>query len=251
MFKKELAPGIIQYMFPPRREEDYYGYNIVAIIYEKKALLIDAAFEDEASRVLKDLHASGIEIDKVIISHFHDDHMQGLKVLPKVPVYGSGHYQETLDMWTPKEEHKYFTPTVSVERPMTIKFGNHTLEIIPSPGHSVCTVLVKINEQFLHAADEIMYSNDGKPLLPSIESRGDIKRQLESWNKIKEYQDFTVIPGHGSEIEGSKLYKDIQNRYAYAKAILEAEGSITYEEATSNCDCTFLHIDWFEHLAEK
>jgi len=251
VIKKELAPSIVQYMFPPRKEENHYGYNIIAVINEKKAVLIDVAFEDEASQVLDDLSANGIMIDKVIISHFHDDHMEGLKLLPNVTVYGSHCYQETLDMWTPKAEHKYFVPTVAVEKTMTIKFGNHILEIIPLPGHSVCTVLVKINEQFLYAADEILYSNDWQPLLPALSSRADIKRQLESWSKINDYQAFTIIPAHGSVLEGNKLHKDIQNRSAYAKAILMADGKITYEEAVSNCDCTFLQTDWFDDLAEK
>jgi len=251
MLKIELAPGIIQYMFPPKKEENHYGYNIVAVTHESKAILIDVAFEAEASQVFEDLSANGIAIDKVIISHFHDDHMEGLKVLPKTPVYGSHRYQDTLDMWTPKEEHIYFIPTIAVEKPMSIEFGNHKLEIIPSPGHSICTMLVKINEKFLYVSDEIVYSNDGQPLLPAIESRGEIKRQLESWNKIREYHALTIIPTHGAVLEGSMLHRDIQNRSAYANAILMADGALTYEEATINCDCMFLQREWFDDLARE
>jgi len=251
MIKKDLAAGIVQYMFPPKKPENHYGYNIVAITHKNKALLIDVAFEDEASQVIEDLSANDIVVDKVIVSHFHDDHMEGLKLLPNVTIYGSHRFQETLDMWTPKEKHKYFIPAIAVEKPMTIEFGNHRLEIIPLPGHSVCTVIIKINEQFLYTADEILYSNDGQPLLPGLEGRGVIKRQLKAWNKIKDYQALTIIPGHGSAIEGSALLKDIQNRSAYAQSISEADGSITYEEAVRNCDCTFLQIDWFDDLAEK
>lgn len=251
MIKTELASGIIHYMFPPKKDEDHYGYNILAIIHEDKAVLIDTAFEDEARQVLDDLSANGIMLDRIIISHFHNDHMEGLKLLPKIPVYGSSRFQDTLDMWTPKEDHKYFTPSIIVDEPMVLELGNHTLEIIPSPGHSVCTVLVKINNQFLHVADEIIYSNEGQPLLPSIESRGDIKRQLESWGNIKDYHSFTIIPGHGVVLEGSELHKDLKNRSAYAEAILGAANEpITYEEAVKNCDCTYLHSNWFDHLAE-
>lgn len=63
----------------------------------------------------------------------------GLKVMPSVPVYGSNYYKDTLNMWTPKAEHKYFTPTVSVKAPLKIQFGIHEVEIIPFPGHSICT----------------------------------------------------------------------------------------------------------------
>jgi len=251
MLKKELSPEIIQYIFPTRSKGAHYGDNITAVVHEDKAILVDVGFEDEMRQVIDDLYANGITIDKVIISHFHDDHMEGLKLLPNASVYGSSRFQETLNMWTKKEEHKYFTPTVAVTEPTTIEFGRHTLEIILLPGHSVCTVLVNINGQFLHVADEIMYSPDGRPILPSIESRGNIKRQLESWSKIKDYQDFTIIPGHGAAFDGSKLQADLQNRIAYAEAILAAgELPLTYEEAVRSCDCEFLHSYWFDHLAE-
>jgi len=250
MLKKELSSDILQYIFPPRREGVHFGDNITAVIHENKAVLIDVGFEDEAKQVFEDLSEMGITIDKVIISHFHDDHMNGLKLLSDVPVYGSSHFQHALDMWVEKEEHKHFVPSVVVEQPMKIEFGNHTLEIIPSPGHSMCTVLVKINEQFLHVADEIMYSPDGQPLLPSIECRGDIKRQLESWDRIKDYQTLDIIPGHGATFEGNTLLQDLQNRSAFARTILKAESAITYEEAVKDCDCTFLHSNWFDHLAE-
>jgi len=180
MLKTKLAPDIIHYMFPPSKAENHYGYNIIAIIHESKAILIDVAFESHARQVIEDLSCFGIAIYKVIVSHFHDDHMEGLKLLPNVLVYGSSHFQETLDMWTPKQDHKYFTPTITIEQPTTIEFGRrHKLEIIPSPGHSICTVLVKINDKFLHVADEILLSNDGRPILPSIENRSHIQRQLE------------------------------------------------------------------------
>ncbi|MCL2840698.1 MAG: MBL fold metallo-hydrolase [Defluviitaleaceae bacterium] len=250
MKKIELAQGIILYTFPPRREGAYFGDSITAIIDNNQAILIDVGFPDEAQQVLEDLTSKGIAIDKIIISHFHDDHMDGLKVLPKVPVYGSSRFQETLDLWTEKEDHQYFTPTIAVEQPIKIEHGIHMLEIIPQLGHSLCTVLVKINEQFLHVADEIMYATNNHPLLPSIEGRNRINVQLESWNKIKDYNTFTIIPGHGLPLDGNKLRKDIENRTIYAEAILATNNPISFEDATKNCDCTFMHRDWHDHFAE-
>ena len=252
MTKIDLGSGVIQYMFPPSKTENHYGYNIIAIVDNDEAILIDTAFEEQAQQVFEDFSVQGISIKGVVISHFHDDHMQGLKVLPKVPVYGSYRFQETLGMWTPKEEHENYTPSVIVKEPITIKLGSHTLEIIPSSGHSVCTVLVKIDEQFLHVADEIIYSNDGQPILPSIESRENIKRQLESWERIRNHLPLAIIPAHGPVLRGIKLQRGLKNCQAFAEAILAAgDDSITYEEATKNCDCIFLHVDWFSHLSES
>ena len=251
MLKTELSPNIIHYTFPPRRDKDHYGDSITAIIDESKAVLIDVGFEDELQQVLDDLSASGITVDKVIISHFHDDHMNGLKLLRNVHVYGSSRFQETLDLWTAKEEHAYFAPSVAVKTPTTVKLGNHTLEIIPSAGHSVCTVLTNIDGKFLHVADEIMYSPDGRPILPSIVSREDIKVQLESWSKLKDYQGLTIIPGHGAALTANEAQADLKNRQAYAEAIFAAgDKPLTYADAVRHCDCEFLHSSWFKRLAK-
>ena len=107
MIKKELSAGIILYMFPPTTSK--FGFNIVAVIDGDKAVLIDAAYENQAQQVLEDLAASGITIDKIIISHFHADHLFGINALPDVPIYGGSRYEETLvfEKSTAEEVKKY------------------------------------------------------------------------------------------------------------------------------------------------
>ena len=63
MFKKQLSEGVILYTFNPDTGR-HFGYNITALIDENKAILIDTAYEEQAL--------------------IHDDHIYGLKVLPKV-----------------------------------------------------------------------------------------------------------------------------------------------------------------------
>lgn len=50
---------------------------------------------------------------------------------------------------------------------------------IPFPGHSLCTIIIKINDKFLYIADEMMFSEDGRPILPSTDLNC-IKRHIES-----------------------------------------------------------------------
>ncbi|MCL2855813.1 MAG: hypothetical protein FWE21_09390 [Defluviitaleaceae bacterium] len=112
-------------------------------------------------------------------------------------------------------------------------------------------MLVKINDKFIHVADEVMLTNDGKPLLPGLEGRHVLQRQLDSWNYMKGYckPEITIICGHGPVMEGGKLEKDLQNRIEYAKAIMEANGAISYEDATKNCHCDFVGKPWHDHFA--
>ncbi len=249
MLKSELSQGIVRYTFDPLPGK-HFGNNIIALIDGGKVLLIDTAYEFQASQALKDISGSGFEIDKIIISHFHDDHMQGLKVLPKVLTYGSEHYKTTLEMWTEKEEHKYFIPTVPIKDKYTIDFGKHHIVLIPFPGHSLCTLITKINDRYLHIADELMFSNDGRPILPSADPNC-IKRHVESLSRLKAFNSYIFLPSHGLEFGGNvKIEKEINNRITYFNAILNSNRKITYNEAKKDCDCDFLHNEWHQYVYE-
>lgn len=242
MDKQELVKSIIHYTFEPQSNR-HFGTSVTAILSGNKAVLIDTAYGFQASELLADLVENGIEIDRIIITHFHDDHMQGLKVLPKVPVYGNDRFQKTLDMWTPKDEHGLFTPAVLISKPQTLAFGEHLLTLIPFPGHSLCGMIVKIDGRFLHIADELMFSPDGVPLLPSADGN-DFARHLHSLDRLREYTMFSLIPSHGPVFGGEKLEEEIKSRTMYMNALVQSDKSISYEDATKDCGCTFLHSEW-------
>ena len=141
MLKKELSPDIIEYVFEPKKEQ-HFGNRITALLNKGKVILIDTGYKHQAMEVIKDLDKNHLAIESIVITHFHDDHMEGLNVMPCVPVYGSSNYKNTLDRWTPKEEHEHYIPSVSVSTPLKIQFGRHEIEVIPFPGHSVCTSII-------------------------------------------------------------------------------------------------------------
>ena len=250
MIKNKLETGIFQYAFPPRRETQSFGDTIVAVVDGNRALLIDVGYEDEAKQVLQDLTANNITVDKVIISHFHADHFAGIDLLPNVPFYGEMNFKKTLEFeGATGDEIERYTPSVIVDKPMTIEYGPHMIELIPFPGHSECTMLIKINERFLHIADEVMFSTDGQLTLPYL-CNGDKdtkrQRQINAYNKLKMYSAFTIIPAHGLVFEGSRLNDYLRNLENYINAIIETDGEITYEDAMKNCDYLLLQSNWHE-----
>jgi len=245
MRKKQLAKDIIHYIFDPKSKK-HFSTSVIAIFNGNKAMLIDAAYEDQMSELLEEFSRNNIEVERVIISHFHADHMEGLKALHKVPVYGSSRAQETLNRWTAKEEHVHFTPSIIVNEPLSFTYGDYNLTLIPFPGHSVCTMLIKIDDHFLHIVDELMFSPDGEPLLPSSDGH-DMKRHLDSLDRLRSYKGFTLIPGHGPIFNSEALSFEIDNRYNYLKALHNSDEFISYEEATKDCTCTFMHSEWHKY----
>ena len=250
MLKNEISEGLVQYIFEPLPGR-HFGNNIFALIDCDRVLLIDTAYEEQAEQVLKEIRESGMGIDGIIISHFHDDHMYGMKALPKVPTYGSEYYKTTLEMWTDKEDRKYFKPTIRIKNETySFKFGKHNIDLIPFPGHSLCTILTRIDETYLHVADELMFSMDGEPILPSADPNC-IQRHVDSLNRLKALNSYIFLPGHGVEVEGSeKIEKEIDNRIAYFTAILNSSRKLTYEEAKQDCSCDFLHSEWHRYVYE-
>ena len=75
MDKQELAKGIFRYTFEPQPNR-HFGTSVTAILSGNKAVLIDTAYEFQASELLADLVENGIAIDRIITAHFHNDHMK-------------------------------------------------------------------------------------------------------------------------------------------------------------------------------
>lgn len=249
MNKIELAEGIVQYMFEPDPGKDI-GYNIIAVSDGNRVILIDTAYEKQMEQALEDLRANGMEPQAVIISHFHEDHIYGLKALPKLPVYGSSEYKVTLDLYTEKEEHQYFTPAVPVDSSLTMDFGKHRLTLRPYPGHSHCGLLVMIDDSFVHIGDELIAANDGRAALPSV-NYDQVREHYEALAKLQGYCKYTLIPSHGLAISGEeRIREEIRNRMAYLAAILNSSERITVEEATKGCSREFLCKHWHEHIYE-
>ena len=249
MRKQELASGIVHYIFDPQPGRRY-ATSVTVVFNGNKVMLIDAAYEDQLREVLDEFSGKNIEVESVIISHFHDDHMEGLKLLPKVTIYGSSRFQYTLDLWTDKEEHRHFTPTIIIDEPISFTYGEHEITLIPQPGHSACTMLTIIDNRFVHIGDEIMFAADGVPLLPSSDWN-DMERLLGSLEKLRGFTEYMLIPSHGAVFSGESLDGEISNRCNYVKAVHDAAGAISYEDAIKDCTCDFAHNEWHENNCKK
>lgn len=247
MKKIKLAKNLYQYQFQPF-DNQHFGFNIYVMVDGRKALLIDTAFEQHATTVIEDLKKEGVEIKEVVFSHFHPDHISGLPVLDSPKIYGNALYQESLDRYTPLEKHHYFSDVNILTAESTVIFGEFQLKFRPIKGHVICGLFTIINNQFVHVADDVMASNDGVALLPSVH-RSNVNDHIESLELLKDYAACTLLLSHGNAISGEHaVLQAIESRQRYLKAILNSEHPISIEEALEGCDCKFLHQEWHDYV---
>ena len=245
MDRLQIGERIAQYRCPPESGK-HYGFNLTVLLDEgeRRALLIDTAYEKQAEAVLAELAARGIELAGVIVSHFHPDHVMGLKALPRVPVYGSARFEETVCHYTDEEERKLFKPTEPVTDDTRCTFGRFDLSFRLAPGHSPCSMYTLIGDRFLHVADNIMTSPTGQDVLPwaTFDLIQDHIRSLET---LREFGARTLLLSHGVVLDDERaIDAAIANRVSYFRAVLEGGGTISYEEASEGCTCDFLHREW-------
>lgn len=245
MNKSRLAPGVVQYQFPPR-DGKHYGFGLHVLLDEEtnSALLIDTGYEEHAAAVLADLVAMGYELKVAVISHFHPDHILGLQALPRIDIIGSPKWEDTLSHYGTRDELAVFVPTQVTAEDVGISFGRFHLSFRPAPGHAPCSQYTIIDNKFVHVADNVMTSSDGQDILPWAEL-GTISAHITSLELLRKFTDHTFLLSHGCVMDDrQRQIEAIDNRVRYFQNVLIGKGSFSYEQAIEGCTREFLHQEW-------
>jgi len=169
-----------------------------------KAALIDPG--GESDKLLSIIAEKGLELDKVILTHGHLDHVGGAAIISKqcgVPIIGPHKDDAFWLEWIPGQIEMFNFPPSEIFSPAQwltegdkVSVGNISLEVIHCPGHTPGhIVLQNISEKVLFGGDIIFKGSIGRTDFP----KGD-HDQLISSIKQKLFvldDETTIIPGHG------------------------------------------------------
>lgn len=243
MEKIQIINNLIQYQFPPRvgHPEETCGTNIYAFLDGQAALLIDSGYKEHILKVKEDLALAGIVPTQIILSHFHADHINGLKSLPGVKVFASQLHSNEEVTYDGTVEAAFIQGITNIS---IIRFGQFVITFQMAPGHEASSIYTIINGGIIHVADNLIAANDGSPVLPWAEYQN-VEEHIHSLEMLLDLNPQILLLGHGSSIHGKPvIVNEIENRLRYLRAVKNGNGELDVEQATAECTCQFLCTHW-------
>jgi glyoxylase-like metal-dependent hydrolase (beta-lactamase superfamily II) len=156
-----------------------FGSYVYLIKLGDKNILIDTSSPENSDELLDDLRKLGLSqenIDTIIITHTHPDHIGGMLLFPNAKVYGNA------------EDSK--KNIISIK-----KLNIPELIIVETPGHSKESICI-LYKDILFSGDTLFHrGTTGRTDLPGSSE----KEMQESLKKIKKLRYKFLCPGHGSE----------------------------------------------------
>lgn len=168
-----------------------------------KATVVDPG--DDIAKIVHLLEKHRLQVEQIIITHAHIDHVGGaarLKKLTGAPIYMNQHDLPLLKMmdtqagWLGIATPEIQSPDVSAEDGLQLIAAGQTAHVLHTPGHTQGSICLHLPEQHLLLAGDTLFAGSiGRTDLPG----GDFRSILQSLhNRLMLLPDETrVIPGHG------------------------------------------------------
>lgn len=187
-----------------------------------KVCVIDPAFnEQQIKQTIKEIE--GI-LDIVIVTHSHADHIAALaKLVENTDAKVYIHEQDYEGLYNKElnAEEIVGTKILPVQKERVVKcneqdkitFGNTTLEVIHTPGHTKGSItLYDENNNILYSGDTIFLNSYGRTDLING-SRKDMKESLDKL--FNRFEDIQVFSGHGEDFNLKNSKRRIRLLFAY------------------------------------
>ena len=200
---------------------------------EKGFTVVDTgSYSEEGKQTWEDLMSTGITIEKVVLTHFHIDHLglaRWFQEKHQIPIYISSKGYREIQRRQDKEytqfvvdmfkshgcdevsklaatdySHIYnFVPDGVFEENQQIQLGNQMYETLWTPGHSsdqFC--FYQPEQQIMIVGDHILKRISPVVLIESSIDVNPLQDYFNSLEKVKGYSVQLTLPGHGPLMKG-------------------------------------------------
>ena len=194
------------FVFNPFEENTYVLFDET-----KECVIIDPGCSNESERkdIVDFIKEEGLKPVKLLNTHCHIDHVFGNAFIAKKYNLGLEIHKDDLEVLhsLPQVSHVYglnaeesIEPTNFLNEGDTIKFGNSTLDILFTPGHSPGSIcFINKDEKFIIGGDVLFYGSIGRTDLPGGNHEALLSNIREKLFVLDD--DFVVFPGHGQQTD--------------------------------------------------
>lgn len=184
--------------------QDYSENNCNAFFIDgDKKILIDPGHQhllEHVERGLAGLNLNPEDVDVVIITHGHPDHMESIGRFKKPTRWGINEREYHFIKKLAGSYFKIPEPDFFLDEGEVL-IGNQRFDILVTPGHTPASICLYWKEKkALFTGDVIFHQGIGRTDLPG----GDGGMLKESILRLSELDVEYVLPGHGEIISGSE-----------------------------------------------
>jgi glyoxylase-like metal-dependent hydrolase (beta-lactamase superfamily II) len=211
-----VIAGISRIVAPNPGPMTYYGTNTYLIEGAQGFAVLDPGPESEA-HLQAVLTATGGRVAKILLSHTHRDHLDGLAALRAAtgaPTYGF---------------HQSAAPDFSPDRPLRDGDTVGEWTALHTPGHAADHLCFARADGVVFTADHVMSWSTSIVSPPN----GDMADYLASLRRLYARDDRLYLPGHGPAIREPRRFVRalIDHRIMRENAILQAlRGAATVQQ---------------------
>jgi hydroxyacylglutathione hydrolase len=175
---------------------DNYGSNCYLLIIGKNNIIIDTSSSENRGEIIRDLNSVKInvkEIDSVILTHLHYDHIGNIGLFENAKFYASKEEIKDFDANPSSTVLGCYDSLKKIKIEDVNSLKENSLKVIASPGHTHGSISIYLQKEgILFSGDTLFEQAIGRTDLPtSIDSR-----MKDSLTKLKNLDFKILCPGH-------------------------------------------------------
>jgi len=227
-----VAPGVHRIPLP-LPGDGLTAVNVYALVHDGRVTLVDSGWSfgpglDVLTDSLARLDIDLGQLDRVLVTHFHRDHLTlafrlrelfGTRVLlgegerPSLEYVIAGHadgqrswlirwgaeeLRASLDALPPAPDSRYETPDEWIAAPAEMVVGERRLRAIPTPGHTRGhLVFADVDHGLLFSGDHVLPQITPSIAVESLRPELPLGDFLSSLQLVRELPDLHLLPAHG------------------------------------------------------
>ena len=193
--------------------------NVYLVLHEGKVALIDAGLPGEHEKVLEYLKELGFapeDVDLIIATHGHHDHIGSLKALKELTGANVAAHREEVPYITGKKSFRWSSPPVEVDIPLEDGDKIAGLKVIHSPGHTPGSIVLYSEELGAIFPGDLVHEENGKLREIPHEYSMNPKMNREAIRNISKLNFKHVLPSHGNPIlnEGKLRWNELIDEFS-------------------------------------